>query len=149
MADKSFPVPEPMEFDRPQTWPQWVKRFGRYMEVTGKDTDTDTKKISNLVFFMGSRAEKILLTFDLSEADSIKYTKVVEAFENYFLVKRNLIFESAVFNSRCQLPTETADQFITDLFSMVQTLDYGDLKDRMLRDRIVVGIRDKNLVSYN
>ena len=58
MADKSFPVPEPMEFDRPQTWPTWVKRFGRYMEVTGKDTDTDTKKISNLVFFMGSRAEE-------------------------------------------------------------------------------------------
>ena len=37
------------------------------------------------------------------------------------------------------------DDYITDLYSLAQTLQYGAMKDELIRDRIVVGIRDKKL----
>ena len=37
---------------------------------------------------------------------------------------------------------ESAEPYITALCSLVETCEYGALKEEMLRDRIVVGIRD-------
>ena len=37
------------------------------------------------------------------------------------------------------------EQFITSLYNLVETCDFGDLKNEMIRDRIVVGIRDQAL----
>ena len=38
---------------------------------------------------------------------------------------------------------ESVEQLITSLYTLVENCDYGDLKDQMIRDRIVVGIRDQ------
>ena len=56
-----------------------------------------------------------------------------------------MIIERAVFNSRVQRPSESVDDFITDLHTLAQTLNYGTMKDELIRDRIVVGITDKKL----
>ena len=41
-----------------------------------------------------------------------------------------------------QLPGESVEQYITELYALVETCEYGNLTDDMLRDRIVVGIRN-------
>ena len=45
---------------------------------------------------------------------------------------------------RCQGQSETAEQFITSLYSLAENCEYGELKDQMIRDRIIVGIRDQS-----
>ena len=40
---------------------------------------------------------------------------------------------------------ETADSFITDLYTLAEHCEYSTLHDQMIRDRIVVGIRDAAL----
>ena len=35
------------------------------------------------------------------------------------------------------------EQFITSLYTLAENYDYGDLKDHMIRDRIVVGSCDQ------
>jgi len=67
---------------------------------------------------------------------------VLQHFDNFFKVRKNLIFERAKFNRRQQREGETVEEFITALYSLVETCEYGALKDEMLRDRIVVGIQD-------
>ena len=49
----------------------------------------------------------------------------------------------AKFNRRNQLPGETVEQYISELYALVETCEYGNLTEEMLRDRIVVGIRDE------
>jgi len=73
------------------------------------------------------------------------YDKVVEAFDNYFKVCKNVIFKRACFNKRNQLPNESAEQFITVIHRMAENCEFGNMKDELIRDRIVVGIRDKSL----
>ena len=41
-----------------------------------------------------------------------------------------------------QLDDETAEQYIMELYRLAESCDYGDLKDEMIRDRLVVGIWD-------
>ena len=40
---------------------------------------------------------------------------------------------------------ETAEQYIMELYRLAENCDYGGLKDEMIRDRVVVGIRDTAL----
>ena len=56
-----------------------------------------------------------------------------------------MIFEQARFNHHVQKEGESVEQFITSLYNLVETCDFGDLKNEMIRDRIVVGIRDQAL----
>ena len=58
---------------------------------------------------------------------------------------RNVIFEQAKFNSRKQLQDETVDDFITDLFCLAEHCSYGELRDEMIRDRLVVGLLNASL----
>ena len=77
-----------------------------------------------------------------------KYSKVIEKLDAHFKVRRNVIFERARFNKRDQLESESAEEYITALYSLVETCDYGTMKDEMLRDRLVVGVHDAK-VSKN
>ena len=74
-----------------------------------------------------------------------KYDKVVEKFDLYFAVRRNVICERARFNRRVQHEGESAETYISDLYELSEFCNYGDLKDEMLRDTLVVGIRDTGL----
>ena len=66
-------------------------------------------------------------------------------FEEFFKVRKNTIYERARFNRRDQRKGESSEQYITALYELVKNCEYGDLRDEMLRDRLVVGIRDKEL----
>ena len=69
----------------------------------------------------------------------------MEKFDNYFRVRHNVILERARFNWRNQFPGESAEQYITTLYNLVATCEYGELTSQLLRDRLVVGIRDTAL----
>ena len=55
-----------------------------------------------------------------------------------------IIFERARFNCRCQAVGESVEQFITSLYTLAENCDYGDWKDQMICDCIVVGIRNQS-----
>ena len=81
----------------------------------------------------------------MTSDDRKKYDAVKAKFEGHFIIKRNVIFECAKFNLRVQKENEPVDTFITDLFTLAQHCNYGNLHDEMVRDRIVVGLKDKSL----
>ena len=63
--------------------------------------------------------------------------------DNFFKVRKNVIFEWVQLNRHCQGESESAEQFITSLYHLAENCEYGDLRDQMIRDRIVVRIRDQ------
>ena len=46
---------------------------------------------------------------------------------------------------RVQHEGESVDSFITDLYTLAEFYAFGELHDELIRDRIDVGILDKNL----
>ena len=81
----------------------------------------------------------------MSADDRKKYNAVKNKFEGHFIIKCNVIFERARFKMCVQTEGESVDTFITDLYTRAEFCNFGDLRDELLRDRIVVGIRDKAL----
>ena len=53
-----------------------------------------------------------------------------------------MIFECARFNQRVKQEGEVIESFITDLYSLNENCEYGDFTEDLLRDHIVVGLRD-------
>ena len=51
------------------------------------------------------------------------------------------MWERHVFNTRTQRDGETTDHYVTDLKTKAQACEFGKLKDSLIRDRIVCGIR--------
>ena len=56
-----------------------------------------------------------------------------------------MIFERAQFNRRKQTPSKTTNDFITTLFKLSETCEYGKLHDQLIRDRLMIGIADAKL----
>ena len=88
---------------------------------------------------MRAEADENFQSFDLSDKDKKKYATVKAKFESYFVKRRNVIYERAMFNKCKQEEGETVDTFITSLYLLPEHCEYGALREEMIRDRIVVG----------
>ena len=70
---------------------------------------------------------------------------MIAKFNSHFVKRRNVIYDRAKFNSRLQQDGESVEEFIYSVHTLAQYCSYGNLHDEMVRDRIVVGIRDVSL----
>ena len=140
----SIPVatPEQFDFKRPDEWLRWKRRFEQFLCASGLDKESDERKVSTLLYCLGPDADDVLTSTSIGDEDRKKYSEVVAKLDAHFKVRRNVIFERVRFNKRNQLENETAEEYITALYSLVETCDYGTMKDELLRDRLVVGVRN-------
>ena len=137
--------PEQFNFTKPEEWPKWTRRFERFRKALGLAEKEEETQVNTLVYSMGDEADDILRSFRLSEEDAKKYDVVKAKFDGYFVKRRNVIYERAKFNQRCQELGESVDSFITALYGLAEYCGYAGLHDEMIRDRIVVGLRDARL----
>ena len=132
-------------FAKPDEWPKWKQRFEQFRVASGLSDKSDERQASTLLYCLGADAEDVLLTTNITTEHRKKYQKVLEKFDEFFAVRRNVIFERARFNKRTQQQGESAEDYITVLHQLADTCEYGDLKEEMIRDCLVVGIRDEAL----
>ncbi|KAJ8875789.1 hypothetical protein PR048_023688 [Dryococelus australis] len=128
------------DFMSPLLWKQWKQRFSRYMLVLGYAEKMDVEKIDILLYLLGDTAEELWNNF-LPQPNS--YAEALNGFENNLQPCRN-IFERLKFNSRVQ-GAETVDSFITSLHTSADSCEYGALRNKLIRERIVVGMKDKKI----
>ena len=60
-------------------------------------------------------------------------------------MQKNVIYEWGRFNRRNQLPDESVDLFITEVHRLEDNCEFGEMKEDLIRDCLVVGIRDHAL----
>ena len=137
------PLPDRFNFTSPDTWPAWVRRFGRFRIASGLSNRPANDQISTMVYAMGDQAEDVVNT--LHVPDDASYEQLKQTLDAYFGVRRNLVIEKAKLNRRTQHPGECVDVFVQDLFRLAEHCDYGVLREQLIRDRIVVGVIDNAL----
>ena len=145
MATYQVSAPDQFNFSQAESWPRWIQRFRRFRQASGLFEKDDEVQVNTLMYTMGSNAEDILVSFNLSEDDRKDYDTVERKFEDHFVVRRNTIYERAKFNQRKQQEGESVDTFNTSLYHLAEYCNYRDLHDEMIRDRIVVGLLDEKL----
>ena len=145
MASVPLQLPHPFNFRNPDNWPKWKRRFEQYRLASGPSGESDARQVSTMFYCLGEETEDVLTSGNASEEDRKKLDIVVQKLDDFFQVRKNVIFERARFNHRNQRKGESAEEYITCLYNLIENCEYGDLKSEMIRDRLVVGIRDSSL----
>ena len=148
MAQYSIPAPSPLDLnDRNlyQSWTKFLQRFRNFEIATGVHK-YDTVRVATLLSVIGQPAVDTYNTFEWTTAsDAQNYDKVVEKFATFCRGKKNTTYERYMCNCRVQHDGETVDGFVTSLKTLADTCEFGELKDSLIRDRIILGIRDTGL----
>ena len=84
-----------------------------------------SKQVNMLLYCLGEEAESMLKSTNITEEETKNYETVLEKFNSFFKVRRNVIFERACFN---RLPGELVEQYIVELYNLVEHCNYGDFK---------------------
>ncbi|KAJ8887707.1 hypothetical protein PR048_013925 [Dryococelus australis] len=124
-----------------------------YLGASGKDPDIMGKyeavikalrKMQSraLLNIAGEEAIYFAATLNLTEAQMDIYNDLVSAFDSYAAPKRNETYELYIFNQCYQDAGDTFDHFLTRAKTLVTSCGYGDQEQSLLRDSIVIGIRE-------
>ena len=136
---------EQFDFKQLDNWSAWKKRLDQYRIASGLSEGGEPRQVCVLLYCLGPGIKGVLASTGVTEEDQKKYGTVCEKLDTFFSVQQNVIFEWVRFNLRNQLPGESAKEYISSLYILAESCKYGTFKQEMIRDRLVVGIRDRHL----
>lgn len=145
-AVSSIPPPAPLKLgsEVAADWERFRGEWQNYEVAVDLDSANDKKRAAVFLACIGSAAQTVFRTFQFAEAaHRTDVTKISEAFDRYCIGETNVTYERYVFNQRVQQPGESIDDFVADLRKLANTCQFDSLEDSLIRDRIVIGIRDE------
>jgi hypothetical protein len=152
MAGVEYRMPAPLNMEAMEDlYPAWLRfkqSFAIFISAAGLSKISEARKASILLNCIGQPAQELYFnTLKLNcknEDDDPKLEEVISAFEQYFKPRSNEVISTWQFNKRIQEDGESFDTYYTELIKIVKNCNFPD-QDRMLRDRIVVGIKDQRV----
>ena len=85
-------------FNSPDEWPKWKKRFEQYRVASGLDKEDDKRQVSTLLYCLGEEADDVLTSTNITAENRKKFADIIAKFDDFFKVRKNVIFERARFN---------------------------------------------------
>lgn len=110
-------------------------------QVTEKDKKSTAQQTAIFLHIAGEEAMEVYNTFTFTEdQDRTNLEGVIEKFKNFCTPKKNGAYERYQFFSRTQTSREAIELFVTDLKRKSLTCKFSDLRESLIRDRIVCGV---------
>lgn len=146
MSGVEYRMPAPLNLDNlDDLYPQWkrfLNSFKIFLSAAGLNRVAESRKAAIFLNCIGQSAQELYENTLKGSVDTEKLDEVIEIFEEHFKPKTNEIINTFHFNKRIQEEGENFDAFYTDLRKIAQNCNFDVFKDRMLRDKIIYGIRD-------
>ena len=142
IMDKLTP-PESLRLDGKITdnWTRWKQHNEIFSLASGLSRKDAKIQAATFLHVAGVDALEVYNTFTWENAkDKSKVDKIMENINSYCIPRKNVTWEQHVFNTCKQHVGKTIDQYVTDLQTKAQTCEFTELKDSLIRDRIVCGI---------
>jgi len=95
MAEIRLQPPDPFNFRDPDDWPRWKRRFQQFREASGLAESAAGKQVSTLLYCLGEDAEAVLSSTNVTSDDRMDYDRVLAKFDEFFQVRKNVIYERA------------------------------------------------------
>ncbi|XP_015755742.1 PREDICTED: uncharacterized protein LOC107335261 [Acropora digitifera] len=142
----NFPIPVPMKVsgDRINNWEFFRQQWEDYELATGLDKRPEAIRLATLRSVMGKDCLQIFLNLKLTEEEASSVNSSLAALAAYFKPKTSVVYERYLFDSSTQGPDEGIGEFVNRLRKQASSCKFGTLTDEMIRDRIVIGLQDRN-----
>ena len=151
MAAHDFSKPGKLDFEGnvAENFRRFRQQLEIYMSAAGFDAETTPKKkqVAIILNIAGEEAIEVFNTFTFTEEEKDDPAVLLTKFQHHCEPKKNITYERHIFNTRMQQPTQSFDGFLTELRLQAKKCGYGTLNDELIRDRLVVGIRDDKVRS--
>ncbi|XP_073966540.1 uncharacterized protein [Choristoneura fumiferana] len=147
----NVPWPQPLEVNsgEPNENLSFFKNgWTNYCLATGMNKWGEDKmelKAGLLISAIGSAAMKKYMEFGLTDEEKRSEGSILRKMDETIKKKTNIIYCRYIFNARNQLLEERFEDYLLTLRKLIKPCDYGDIEDEILRDRIVVGIKDNEV----
>lgn len=143
-----LPPPRPLDVkgDPWIEWKKWQSEFHLFSVATRLNMQPAEVQAATFLVTIGEEGRRIYRTFRFEdESDRNKLEVLITKFEQHCKPATNLTYHEFVFGSRDQTENEPFDDWLTELRILVQNCEFKEMEDRMLRSRIILGLRDKDL----
>lgn len=138
-----FRPPDPLVLDGniSENWKRFSQKFKLFTKATGLDEKDEEKQVACFLSLVGDDGLDLFNSFTFQPGKDKVLSEIVKKFEVHCAPQKNVIFERAKFNTIVQKEGQSFDSFLTELRKAVKTTEYP-IQDEMIRDRIVIGLRD-------
>ena len=150
-------TPDPVSFEGnvAENWREFERYFTIYRKAALKKCDSDEVAYI-LLNLAGPEAIERERTFayksEVKDGDTIVTPAesredpdlLITKFRELCNLQTNIIVERHKSNTRNQREGETTEAYITDLKKLANQCEYGNLRNDLIRDRIVCGIKNEN-----
>ena len=120
------------------SWNKWKEELQLFLALAVPDTALHLK---TLLYVGRNELRDVLDSLDLPE-DEKTFDNILQKLDEYAKPCKNEVVEGARVFRRNELTGDTFDGFLTDLRQLSLTCAFGNLKDSLIRGRIVLGIAD-------
>ena len=129
-----------------EKWTTWKKRWESFAVIAGLSSKTPEYQVACLTVCFNEDTLAVVENLPNSDASEKKdVNKILEYLENHLVGQVNEIYESYRFFSRQQEEFESISSYVAAVRTLAGTCNFGNLRERLIRDRIVCGIRNKAL----
>jgi len=142
---QNVPFPSKLQTKRnlASNWKRFRRVWTNYEVASRLAKQSKEERTATLLTCFGPDALEIVdgLSF-ASEEERKDIDVVLEILDAFCVGETNEICERYQFNKRDQESGESVDSYVAALRTLAKKCNYGSLLDSLIRDRIVVGIRD-------
>ena len=128
-----------------KNWDFFKKMWSNYEIALGLIKKSAELRKATLKFVMGLECFRVLQRLNLTDEKQNSSPDIINHLNNYFISKINIIFERFKFNIRNKSINKSIDKYVTNLKHLAETCEFGNLRDELFRDHIVLGIHDSSV----
>ncbi|KAL4719987.1 hypothetical protein ACJJTC_003779 [Scirpophaga incertulas] len=131
------------EGDLNLNWIKFKRQLLSFIDAYFVEAD-DKQKLGILLHHGGELCQEVFAS--LPENSKVKsFDEILSEFDNHFLPKRNVTYERYLLFKRKQLQEESFEHFITVLKNLSATCELGDIKEDLIKDLFICGIKSTAL----
>lgn len=105
----------------------------------------DAEAIYDSFVYEGESEEEVTDEKTTQTHPELDYMTVIAKVSNYFVHKRNIIHNRACFHKKVQKAGELVKAFVRSLCELAQYCKFRETKDEQIREKIVIGILDRDV----
>ena len=128
-----------------ETWKMWKQDFKIFLQATEADNKSNLVKSSILLHCIGKPCREVYNTFPFGENENMDYDVIIAKFDEHFAPRKNLTFIRFTFLTARQQEDEKFDEYYTRLRKLSENCEFQNLRDSLIKDLIIIGIRDKRI----
>ena len=143
----NLPVPDALNItsgNRSKNYDVFEQKWKNYAVATGIEDKQEKTKVATLLTVIGSEALEIYNTFEWEDQEEETVEKILQKIEKFCKPKKNITYERYVLMTKKQ-KEEKVDDFVKELRLQANLCEYGNLKESIIKDAFVLGIRDTRM----